>query len=240
VKGQVTPNEVAMLGDSYMDPLNGGVGPAIMTAAGNKMYRAYYHSAAAMNYGSGILNIPYQFETSALMDTLVQNPTDIKVVIMDGGGNDVLIDNNTCLTKAPPDATCSMAIDASVARAKTLLQEMATKGVQHIVYFYYPHLDPNGGGLLGTTAPDVNLWLDYALPGAEDSCCGTHFMSTAQNYSCRGNGPGTDCVMIDTIPAFTGHLTDYIQSDHVHPTAAGAKVIADLVWKAMVDNCIAQ
>jgi hypothetical protein len=107
-----------MLGDSYLDPLNGGVGPAIMTAAGNKMYRPYYHSASAMNYGSGILNIPYQFETSALMDTAVQNPTDIKVVIMDGGGNDVLIDNNGCLSKAPPDATCTMAIDASDARPR--------------------------------------------------------------------------------------------------------------------------
>ena len=46
--------------------------------------------------------------------------------------------------------------------------------------------------------------------------------------------------MIDTIPAFTGHLTDYIQSDHVHPTAAGSQVIADLIWGAMQKYCVAQ
>ena len=31
-------------------------------------------------------------------DVAVSNPKDIKVVVMDGGGNDVLIDQQSCLT----------------------------------------------------------------------------------------------------------------------------------------------
>ncbi len=245
VKGDTTASEVIMLGDSYLDPLNGGVGPQIVTDSMQKWTRLYYHSGAAMANGTGTLNVPWQYDgmpssigTYALGDTSVAMPKDVKVVVMDGGGNDVLIDQRSCLTMV--DATCTAAIDKSVARAKTLMQEMATNGVKHIVYFYYPHLDPAGGGLLPTPAPTVNDSLDYALPKAEESCCGASFTSSATNYSCRGNGPGTDCVMIDTIPAFTGHVADYIQSDHVHPNAMGAKVIADLVWKTMTNDCIAQ
>ncbi len=40
VKGQITNNEVVMLGDSYMDI--GNVGPTIMKDANNAMYRHYY------------------------------------------------------------------------------------------------------------------------------------------------------------------------------------------------------
>jgi hypothetical protein len=233
----VAPNQVIMLGDSYMDI--GMVGPDILMNAG-AAYRHYYLGGSAMNYGSGMLNIPYQYETMALMDSAVMNPTDIKVVIMDGGGNDVLIDNRNCLTTPPPDAMCQTAIDSSLARAKSLLMEMASKGVQHIVYYYYPHLDPNGGGILPAPAPGVNVSLDYALAKAEESCCGASFQSTATNDSCRGTMDGTDCIMVDTIPAFEGHLGDYFQADHVHPNAAGGKVIADLVWNAMKSYCIAQ
>jgi hypothetical protein len=41
VKGQVTPNEVAMLGDSYLDHPWGNVGPTLMMVA-NAKYRHYY------------------------------------------------------------------------------------------------------------------------------------------------------------------------------------------------------
>jgi hypothetical protein len=211
----------------------GVVGQDIVADSKMGWTRLYYVPGSAMNYGAASLNIPYQFDTNA-----VGASPDIKVVVMDGGGNDVLIDNRGCLTTV--DSTCTSAIDMSIARAGTLMKDMASKGVQHIVYFYYPHLDPAGGGLLPVPAPTVNQALDYALPKAEAACCGSSFSSSTTDYSCRGNAPGIDCVMIDTIPAFTGHLTDYIQADHVHPTASGSQVIADLVWNTMVKYCIAQ
>jgi len=249
VKGDVTNNEVVMLGDSYMD--YGGVGPAIMADAANAKYRHYYLAGSALNYGSGSLNIPYQWETLALTDTSVPNPKDVKVIIMDGGGNDVLIDNQECLTTAPLTSTCTTALDASLARGKKLFQEFASDGVQHLVFYFYPHLDPaGGGGILPTPAPGVDLALDYSLPKIEEECCGASFTSSASNYSCRGELLGVDCIVIDTNPAFAGHTDNtlatsdpsayYLKSDHVHPDPAGAKVIADLVWNTMVADCIAQ
>jgi hypothetical protein len=245
VKGDTMLNETIMLGDSYLDPLNGNVGPTLVSVSMQSWTRLYYHSGAAMVNGSGTLNIPWQYDgmpsnvgTYALGDTSVPMPKDVKVVIMDGGGNDVLIDQRSCLTMV--DATCTAAIDKSLARGLSLMQEMAGNGVKHIVYFYYPHLSTAGGGLLPTPAPTVNQADDYALPKLETNCCGASFTSTTTNYSCRGNGPGTDYVVIDTIPAFNGHTADYIQSDMVHPNAMGAKVIADLVWNTMMNYCIAQ
>ena len=139
-KGQVAADEVVMIGDSYMDL--GNVGPTIMKDANNAMYRHYYLAGAALNYESTIFNIPYQFDTMAETDTAVAMPTDIKVVIMDGGGNDVLINNSSCLTTpVAGDTTCHTAIDASVARGEQLEMDMASKGVQHIVYYFYPDLD---------------------------------------------------------------------------------------------------
>jgi hypothetical protein len=251
VKGQVPPNQVVMIGDSYLDyPAWSNVAPDLFmdarnagSLAANATYREYQLGGAAMNYGTLNLNIPYQYETTAKGDLSFTNPTDIDTIVMDGGGNDVIIDNQECLTASgPPSGSdmCSMAIQATLARAKSLLQEMAADHVKHIIYFFYPHLDPAGGGLLPTPAPEVNATLDYAYPLAEQICCGSSFTATATSNTCAGNTAGTQCTFVDTRPAFEGHIADYIKSDHVHPTPAGSQVIADLVWNAMVDNCVAQ
>jgi lysophospholipase L1-like esterase len=251
VTGQVPPNKVIVLGDSYLDhPVWSNAIPdlyADLRSAGSlgatATYREYQLGGAAMNYGALNLNIPYQYETSARTDLAVMNPTDIDTIIMDGGGNDVLIDNQECLTNAQPppaNATCATAIQGTVNRASMLLQEAAGEGVKHIVYLFYPHLDPAGGGILPMPAPQVNATLDYAYPLAEQICCGSTFTSTATSYTCSGNTSGTECVFVDIRPAFEGHIADYIKSDHVHPTDAGAQVIADLIAGAMRAYCIAQ
>ena len=240
VKGQVQADEVVMLGDSYMDI--GNVGPTLMKDAGNVMYRHYYLAGAALNYEAANLNIPYQFDTSAEMDTAVANPKDIKVVIMDGGGNDVLINNSQCLTIAPAgDTTCHTAIDASVARGTALEQDMQMKGVQHIVYYFYPHLDATVSG--HTYAND---WLDYSYPKGAASCCGAANVPASGDISCHGNAQGVDCVWIDTRPEFVGHndhtnaSTYWFQGDNIHPTQPGADAIASKVWAKMQEYCIAQ
>ena len=258
-KGQVTPNEVVMIGDSYLDKSFGNVGANIIadaqmagSLAASTTYREYYLAGAAMNNGSGQLNIPYQYETMAKTALFVTNPTDIKVVIMDGGGNDVLIDQQSCLTDMTQaaqmaDTACMNAVTNTVARTKSLWQEMATDGVKQIVYFFYPHLDPAGGGLLPTPSPGVNWIDDYSAPLYQAICCGSSFTPTTAAPTCTGTAPGTQCTFIDTRPAFTGHSgaagepgPDWILSDHVHPNAMGSVVIANLVWAAMVANCVAQ
>ena len=242
VKGQVANNEVVMLGDSYMDV--GNVGPTIMKDANNAMYRHYYLAASALNYESGNFNIPYQFDTEALMDAAVQNPKDIKVVIMDGGGNDVLINNSQCLTIPPANDTgnmCHSAIDASVARGLKLEQDIASHNVQHIVYYFYPHLDATVSG-----HTNANDWLDYSYPKGAAACCGSGNVPASGDLSCRGTGPGIDCVWIDTRPEFVGHNDHtnpsayWFQSDNIHPTQPGADAISAKVWAAMQKYCIAQ
>jgi lysophospholipase L1-like esterase len=251
VKGQVSPDQVIVIGDSYLDhPVWSNAIPdlyADLRASGDlgatATYREYQLGGAAMNYGTLNLNIPYQYETTAKGDVAVMNPKDIDTVIMDGGGNDVLIDNQECMTNADPpptNAMCATAIQATVDRASKLLQEFAADGVKHVIYTFYPHLDPAGGGILPMPAPQVNATLDYAYPLAEQICCGSSFTSTPTSYTCTGNPSGVECVFVDLRPAFEGHIADYIKSDHVHPTDAGAQVIADLVAGAMSKYCIAQ
>jgi hypothetical protein len=233
VKGQIKNNEVVMLGDSYMDV--GHVGPTIQMDA-NATYRTYYLAGAALAYGSGQLNIPYQFDSMAVP----ANP-DIKVVITDGGGNDVLIDNNQCLnTPVMGDTSCHTAINGSVMKAQSLLQDMAGKGVKHVVYFFYTHHSTTEGA-------DANDWLDYAYPLAQHDCCGSGAPG-GSDLTCHGapdGVTGTDCVFVDTRPEFVGHTdstnaSTYWLMDGIHPTQAGANAIAAKVWAQMQKYCIAQ
>jgi lysophospholipase L1-like esterase len=235
-KGQVTPNRVVMIGDSYLDPSFSNAALDIFADAqmsgalpANTTYRHYYQGGASMSSGALQFNIPYQYESEALLDPTVSNPSSIDTIIMDGGGNDVLINDRSCLTQAPPANTgCVNTIQGVVSRATSLMQEMGRNGVKNVVYFFYPHLDPAGGGLLPTPAPGVNDTLDYAYPLAQQLCA-----------AAPQGGPR--CFFIDLRPAFEGHIADYINpNDHVHPTPAGAKVIADLVWQTMESHCIAQ
>jgi lysophospholipase L1-like esterase len=231
VKGQVKPNEVVMLGDSYLDI--GHVGPTIQMVA-NATYRTYYLAGSALNYGSGALNIPYQFDSEAV----TANP-DIKVVITDGGGNDILIDNSQCLTTpVMGDTSCHTAIMGSIAKATQLFQDMAGKGVKEVVFFFYPHVSP-------TVGADANDWLDYAYPQVAQLCCGANAPAQGSpDLTCEGNAPGLECVFVDTRPEFVGHnmsgSSSYWFQDGIHPTQPGADAIAAKVWAQMQKYCIAQ
>jgi lysophospholipase L1-like esterase len=157
--------------------------------------------------------IPGQFQSA-----LAANP-DIKTVIMDGGGNDVLIgDANLCLQTPPPDTECVARIDDVLNAAGNLLDDMAAAGVQDVVYFFYPHL-PEGGLVQGFK----NETLDYAAPLVQQVC---------------ENAP-LNCVFVDTRPAFEGH-PEYFLNDGIHPNDGGSVVLANTVWSSMVANCIAQ
>jgi len=239
VMGQVQPSEVVMLGDSYLDPAWGNVGPTLMMEA-NASYRPYYIGAASVNGGIGQFNIPYQFDSMAVPD----NP-DIKVVITDGGGNDILVNNRQCLTTpVMGDASCHTVIDDVLSKTKDMLADMASKGVEHIVYFFYPHIDTSAL----FTGPDANDWLDYAYPLAAQACCAAGALpAAAPDLTCHGSqAPGVDCTFIDTRPEFAGHNDPnepsnyWLDSLGIHPTQQGADVIANKVWGQMQKYCIAQ
>ncbi len=70
-----------------------------------------------------------------------QAESPVKVVIMDGGGSDLLL--KSCDGGPTPD--CQLMLDV-VAGAEQLLSRMAEDGVEDVVWFFYP--DPTGEELL--------------------------------------------------------------------------------------------
>jgi hypothetical protein len=237
--GQVQPSEVVMLGDSYLDPNFGNVGPTLMMIA-NAMYRPYYIGGASINGGSGQFNIPYQFDSMAVP----ANP-DIKVVIMDGGGNDILLDNRQCLTTpVAGDTSCHTVINDVMTKVQQLIADEASKGTEHIVYFFYPHIDTT----TIYSGADANDWLDYAYPLAAQSCCGSSAPGAgAADLTCHGSPvPGLDCTFVDTRPEFVGHNDPTMSSEYwfdafgIHPNKQGAGVLANKVWQQMQKYCVAQ
>lgn len=213
-------SEVVMIGDSYL-ALSGDVKKVLTQYAleggaldEGESYRNYYVSGTMLG-GGGTNSIPMQYEKAKAADP------SIKLLIMTGGGNDVLIGNRSCLQTSPPENTsCLDTIQASLDAAQLLFEEAAADGVTDIVYFFYPHL-PEGGVLTG---PAVNTTTDYAYPLVKEGCDAFE---------------GLRCHFIDTRAAFEGHA-DYIGPDGIHPTLAGSTAIADLIWDVMVEGCLAQ
>ena len=237
VKGQVRPDQVVMLGDSYMDL--GFLGPTIQKVAG-ATYRTYYLAGAALNYGVGQGNIPFQFTDMAVP----ANP-DIKVVITTGGGNDILLNNRQCLVvPVQGDMQCHKVVDDALVKARQLLSVMAQKGVKQVVYVFYPHIDPN----TIFTGPTSNDWLDHAYPKVMEACCGGASPDAgAPDLTCHGSpAPGIECTFIDTRPEYVGHNDPKTPSMYwldgfgIHPTQPGADLIAGKVWAQMQKYCVAQ
>jgi hypothetical protein len=151
--------------------------------------------------------------------------TSVKFVVMDGGGNDVLLGNMTCLDNGKmrdQDPACQKTVADATAVARMLEQKMKMDGVGQILYYYYPHV-PAGGW-------DV---LDYALPMAKATCEGM-------------NDENFQCYFVDTRDTFQGAGNDgvamaqLILSDGIHPNAMGDELLADLLWKTMKEKCMAQ
>jgi hypothetical protein len=216
-----TANEVVMVGDSYF-ALSGEITvqlQSLATAGGalasGGAYRHYYESGANMYPypDSTVTPIPTQFS-----DAVTASP-DIKYVIMDGGGNDILLQNTQCIEVSPDagliSSECITVIDNAIATAKTLFQTMKTAGVEKIIYFFYPHLPTTG-------KPSVNVVLDYSYPLVKAAC----------------DASPIPCYFIDTRAAFEGNAS-YIGPDHIHPTTAGSDVIAGLIWGVMQQECVA-
>jgi hypothetical protein len=87
---------------------------------------------------------------------------------------------------------------------KQFLQRVKSDGtVQHVIYYIYP---------LDQVCPGVTQWKPLMQQAAAESPVPCHF--------------------IDLAPLFAGH-PEYIGSDGIHPSDAGARPIADAVWACM-------
>ena len=213
-------SQVAILGDSYLD-LSGDIARFLQEtarAAGalepGDSYIDRARSGASMAYEP---SIPSQFQEVLEVAGQRRSP-GLRLVIMDGGGNDVLVHNRNCLEQRQPNAFCLRVVENSVRTLKKLFTSMAGAGVQEVIYFWYPDLP--GGGLGGSRPHVMN---GYAAPIMREAC--------EANTEVK-------CSFIDTRPAFAGHAEYISPADNTHPTAAGSRVIADLIWRVMVDRCV--
>lgn len=235
---QLEASQVAVLGDSYvaLDPsfILLDTQPfarnleALAQDAGalgqGEQYRRLAVSGASMK---GWPNIPSQLDT-----TLEQDP-DLKLIVMTGGGNEMLIFNRGCLeypteAELAADARCVQVVEDAIAEGQRMFDRAAEAGVGAIVYFFYPNLPGLANGGIGAgTHP--NVMLEYALPRVQALCerqqaAPCHFVDMRPAFDQDGNGlpdPGL------------------INIDGIHPTAAASELLASEVWAVMQEHCLA-
>jgi lysophospholipase L1-like esterase len=128
-KGQVKANEVLFIGDSFI-ALNRSIPTALQTLARNAgalgQSETYRDNSVSGTTLQGTGQIPSQYANGV-------NSGAVKVVLMDGGGNDCLQRNDA---------------QGAVAPATSLFQSMAQNNTQYVVYFFYP--DPQNNATLKT------------------------------------------------------------------------------------------
>jgi lysophospholipase L1-like esterase len=146
VRGQVRPSEVVFIGDSFIALGNNipNALDAIARAAGSLGQNESYRRNAVSGTLLGSGQIPSQYMNAV-------NASPVKVVLMDGGGNDCLHQNNP---------------NPAYAAAVSLFQNMAKRNTEQVIYFFYP--DPLGGYAGGTLQP----CLDGLRPMIKSLCEG--------------------------------------------------------------------
>jgi lysophospholipase L1-like esterase len=215
---ELAPYQVGLLGDSYIN-LSGDVTRFLQENArkagalgATETYIDKSKSGAAMQKSNLLAPaIPTQLPT-LLADSKRLGDKGVKLVVMTGGGNDVLIDASQCKTISTPTEECKAVVGRTLTVVDKLFADMNKAGIEHVIYFWYPDLGPSGGKVIN----------DYSVPLVKEHC---------------ESSTEVTCHFVDTREPFRGH-PEYVAFDNIHPTAAGSKVIADLVWEVMVDNCL--
>ncbi len=125
----------------------------------------------------------------------------IETVIMNGGGNDFLLGEGASCGSGATNA-CKEILFAVEETISGLVEDMHSDGIDEIVFM----------GYYDTTASSQNNALnDYSM-----------------EYKIA-NYPAMGVKFVDTRFAFRGNESSYIKSDGIHPTAAGSRVLADLI-----------
>jgi hypothetical protein len=217
------PKQVISIGDSYMNWITHTF-PQDLDAAAGVTFRPTY-AVGGFSMGSGGIGL-----IPPLFDTAVAADKDIIAVVLDGGGNDLLIPalgRPDCknMADAATTAGCQAIVTDALAAAKALGIKMGDAGVHDVVYYFYPRVP--APTLLGGSNP--NAMLDYSLPKAKAFC--DEMLTDTQGK--------VHCWFVDTVPLFEGH-PEYFAPDDIHENAQGSKVIAEAVVEMMKAHCIAQ
>lgn len=122
--------------------------------AGTLAQGEHYRDASSLSGNALVLTTP----SIADQYTNARTEGTVKVVVMTGGGGDILL--GTC--DDPPTASCPVMTNAAAA-VRQLLSQMAQDGVQQVIYFFYP--DPVDATL--------QLELDVLRPLVQGACEGS-------------------------------------------------------------------
>jgi len=200
-------NDVITLGDSIFD-LNGVIQATLEDNAG-ETFRNYTQSGAEISGGSLAPSVESQYATA--------NATNgaIDTVVMDGGGNDILIpatlfDPYGCRTKWyrwNPSQSCVNLLGDIYVSGVNLLNQMDADGVQDVVWLGYYEL-PRGNANLTKILQLGDAYLDHACNTATTANC--HYVST-----------------LGTVPA------SQVEGDDIHPTPEGSVNLAGQIWPVL-------
>jgi lysophospholipase L1-like esterase len=197
-------NDVITLGDSIFD-LNGVIQDTLESYAG-ETFRDYTQSGAELSGGALATSVEKQYADAKSTDA------NITTIVMDGGGNDILIpamlfDPYGCRTKWYRwniSSSCRGLIEDQYVNAVNLLNQMNNDGVSDVIWLGYYEL------------PRDNANLTKALNYGDDLL----------GYACD-IATNANCQFVDprgTVPA------SQVESDDIHPTPAGSVNLANQIW----------
>jgi lysophospholipase L1-like esterase len=216
-------SQLIVIGDSYINWISHTFPDDIVKESGQK-WRMEAIGGTSMGSG-GIGPIPDQFYNSIKADP------DAHTVLMDGGGNDVLVADPTidlfheCQEPgSSKKENCQKIVRLAIEAADKLTLDAAAKGIRDVVYFFYPHVPANT--ILSGSMPDEIL--DYALPMVRSFCEGREAKTSGK----------LRCHFVDLVPLFEGHK-DWFNED-IHPNSKGSQAMAKHLWQFMKDRCIGQ
>lgn len=198
--------DVVGIGDSIF-ALSGDIEKSLYALSG-ETFKSYAVSGSEMT-GGFVTTVPQQWANAKSQAT----PAGIKTVIMNGGGNDVLVSGQLQCSGSTVSATCKQLLQDEVwGPMKKMIDDMKSFGVDHIIYVgYYVTGD--------TDKEVVNRWSQEQM---EAKC---------EAWEAEG---GYGLKYIATQPTFEGKdPATYTKDDGLHPTAATSQIIAELIWDYM-------
>jgi lysophospholipase L1-like esterase len=205
-------NEIVNIGDSIF-ALSGDIYDELHAKAG-ETWRHYAVSGTQMI--GGILGppIPMQYQIARNDDP------NIRVVYLDGGGNDILLqaimgDPYGCKRCnywwcGDISRTCKGVIEDVAVEGSNLLNQMAADGVEQVVMVGYYYTTWGIFVDLRKLKKAVDYGAALTISGISNS--------------------NANAVYVDPRGAFSGHESQYITIDGIHPTSSGSAVLADMIW----------
>lgn len=200
--------DVVIVGDSIYD-LDGFIHKNLKAISG-KSYKDYSKSGDTI-----------QYVTKQYNSAIAARPS-IRTILMDAGGNDILMDlywSQACQSSTMTiSSSCKSYLNGVLDKVETLWEDMNYDGVDDIIHLGYYYLKAGTLTTLMYGKTRLNGAVQYADVNLAAACA----VSPAE------------CWFVDPRADFIGKESTYIKSDGIHPADPGAKVIATKIWNKMI------